>query len=215
MVVAFVSFGQGNVGQSIIEYNGQKYPCYVVEFNLSPEVTEQTIRDKIKSRGYNPKETKGFLVYRAIRLPLLDSLEDKDVFIKVDKKSRSEKDKSVVYLIATKPGEIPEEKVKDTDKNAAANIALVSGGALVLSGFGGDVDMAAYHVALSIQEDEVKKADKKMKDLQEDQTKLEKKIKDMQDDLEVNKKDQVKQQEEITKHKQILEEKKGKKPAGN
>src|SRR4051812_8595349 len=88
MGLAFVSSGQSSVGQSIIEYNGQKYPCYVVEFNLNAEMTEETIKDKIKSRGYKPKENKGFLVYRSIRLPLLDSLEDKDVFIKVEKKSR-------------------------------------------------------------------------------------------------------------------------------
>ncbi|HSV11026.1 MAG TPA: hypothetical protein VLI68_09670 [Hanamia sp.] len=54
--------------QTTVEYNGQKYPCYLVEYNLPPDETENVIKNKLKSEGYNAEKSKGFLVYRNVRL---------------------------------------------------------------------------------------------------------------------------------------------------
>ena len=50
--------------QTTVEYNGQKYPCYITEYDLSPDETQNVIQQKLKSQGYNADESQGFLVYR-------------------------------------------------------------------------------------------------------------------------------------------------------
>jgi hypothetical protein len=196
--------------QTTVEYNGQKYPCYITEYNLPPDETKNVIVNKLKSEGYNADKSKGFLVYRNIRLKDLNPDESQDVFFKIERKSRKEKDKSIVTMITAKAGLIPEDKVKGA--KMVADIEPSANSVEFIKSFQNDINMATYNLAVSNQEDEVAKAEKKFKNLQDDQVKLEKKIKDYQDDLAKNKADQVKQTNEIAKQKSILDEKKAAKP---
>ena len=113
-------------------------------------------------------------------------------------------------MITAKAGLIPEDKVKGS--KMVADIEPSSNSVSFINSFQSAVDLQAYQLAVSTQEDEVAKAEKKLKSLQDDQIKLEKKIKDYQSDLEVNKKDQEKQVDEIANQKSILEKKKNEKP---
>ena len=188
------------------EYNGQKYPCYVMEYNLPPGATEDVITSEMKKQGYNASKSKGYLVYRNVRLANLNNNAPQDVFFKIDRKSRKEDDKTLVTLISAKPGEIPEGKVKGA--KTVADISTSTDSELFLTSFQGGIQESSHNLAVKNQTDEVAKAEKKMEQLQKDQVKLEKKIKDLQDDLQSNLKDQEKQTEEITKQKTILEQKK-------
>ena len=188
------------------EYNGQKYPCYVMEYNLPPGATEDVITSEMKKQGYNASKSKGYLVYRNVRLANLNNNAPQDVFFKIDRKSRKEDDKTLVTLISAKPGEIPEGKVKGA--KTVADISTSTDSELFLTTFQGGIQESSHNLAVKNQTDEVAKAEKKMEQLQKDQVKLEKKIKDLQDDLQSNLKDQEKQTEEITKQKTILEQKK-------
>lgn len=192
------------------EYNGQKYPCYIVEYNLSPEETENVIKEKLKAQGYNASKSKGYMVYRNVKLKDLDSENAQDVLFKVERKSRKEKDKSTVTVITAKAGLIPEDKVKGA--KMVADIELSANTDSFIEGFQSAIDQQAYQLAVSAQEDEVAKAEKKLKSLQDEQLKLEKKIKDYQADLEANKKDQDKQEAEVANQKSILDKKKSEKP---
>ena len=196
--------------RTTVEYNGQKYPCYITEYNLPPEQTKDVIVNKLKSEGYNADKSKGFLVYRNTRLKDLNTEEPQDVLFKIERKSRKEKDKSIVTMIATKAGSIPEDKVKGS--KSVADIELSENSIPFINSFQSDINMSAYNLAVSNQEDEVANAEKKLKNLQDDQAKLEKKIKNLQDDLAKNKTDQQNQTEEIAKQKTILEQKKAAKP---
>ena len=192
------------------EYNGQKYPCYLIEYNLPPEEAENVIKEKLRAQGYNASKSKGYLVYRNVKLNDLDSDNAQDILFNVERKSRKEKDKSIVTMITAKAGLIPEDKVKGS--KMVADIEPSSNSVSFINSFQSAVDLQAYQLAVSTQEDEVAKAEKKLKNLQDDQIKLEKKIKDYQSDLEVNKKDQEKQVDEIANQKSILEKKKNEKP---
>lgn len=196
--------------KSTVEYNGQKYPCYVVEFNLPPDNTENIIKNKLKEEGYTADKSKGFLVYRNVKLKNLDPIDPQDVLLKIERKSRKEKDQSLVTIITAKPGEIPEDKVKGA--KTVADVTMSPNSVSFLNSFQGDFNLKAYDLAVAAQTDEVAKAEKKLDDLRKDQSKIEKKIKDYQDDLAVNKKNQDKQVEEITKQKKLLQEKIAQKP---
>ncbi len=196
--------------KSNVEYNGQKYPCYVLEFNLPPDNTEDIIKNKLKSEGYSAEKSKGFLVYRNVKLKNLDPVDAQDVFIKVERKSRKEKDQSLVTIITAKPGEVPDGKVKGS--KIVADVTMSPSTISFMNSFQGDFNLEAYNLAVAAQTDEVAKAEKKLDDLRKEQSKIEKKIKDYQDDLSVNKKDQEKQVDEIAKQKKLLEEKVAQKP---
>jgi hypothetical protein len=192
------------------EYNGQKYPCYIMEYNLPPDETTDVIVNKLKSEGYNAAKSKGYLVYRNARLKDLNSDEPQDVLFKVERKSRKEKDKSIVTMITAKAGVIPEDKVKGAKTVAAIEPSANS--VTFLNSFQSNINQSAYNLAVSNQQDVVDKAEKKLKNLKDDQSKLEKKIKDLQEDLAKNKKDQQNQADEIAKQKTILEQKIAAKP---
>lgn len=192
------------------EYNGQKYPCYIMEYNLPPDATQDVIVNKLKSEGYSADKSKGYLVYRNTRLKDLDPDEPQDVLFKIDRKSRKDKDKSIVTMITAKSGVIPEDKVKGAKTVAAIEPSANS--IAFLNSFQSNINLSAYNLAVSNQQDVVDKAEKKLKSLQDDQSKLEKKIKNLQDDLSKNKTDQQNQNDEISKQKSVLEQKRASKP---
>lgn len=167
------------------EYNGQKYPSYIMQYNLPPDETKDVIVNKLKSEGYSASKSKGYLVYRNTRLKDLNADEPQDVLFKIERKSRKEKDKSIVTMIATKAGAIPEDKVKGAKSVAAIEPSANS--VAFMNSFQGNINLSAYNLAITNQQDEVDKAEKKLKSLQEDQSKMEKKIKSLQDDLAKNK----------------------------
>lgn len=192
------------------EYNGQKYPGYLMQYNLPPDETKDVIVNKLKSEGYSASKSKGYLVYRNTRLKDLNPDEAQDVLFKIERKSRKEKDKSIVTMIAAKAGAIPEDKVKGAKSVAAIEPSANS--VAFMNSFQGNINLSAYNLSVSNQQDVVDKAEKKLKSLQDDQSKMEKKIKSLQDDLSKNKNDQQKQTEEIAKQKSILDQKRAEKP---
>ena len=196
---------------STAEYNGQKYPCYITEYNLPPDETKNVIVEKLRAEGYNADKSKGYLVYRNVKLQELDSAQAQDVFFKIDRKSRKEKDKSLVTMITAKAGLIPEDKVKGAKD--VANIESSPNVIPFINSFQSGINLQAYNLAVSDQQDVVGKAEKKLKSLQDDSVKIVKKINDYQNDLEVNKKNQQKQWDEIAKQKALLHDTKAKKPA--
>lgn len=204
------SLSAQETSQATVEYNGQKYPCTVIEYNLPPDETENVIKSKLKTEGYNADKSKGFLVYRNVKLKDLDPNEPQDVLIKVERKSRGEKDKSLVTLVTAKPGEIPEGKVKGA--KVVADITSSANSTSFLNSFQSDVTMKSYDLAVAAQTDELAKAEKKLDNLRKEQTKIERKIKEYQDDLAANKKSQDSQVEEVAKQKKILQEKTAAKP---
>lgn len=209
LLITVFAFAQSPM-KTTVEYNGQKYPCYITEYNLPPDETQNVIQQKLKSQGYNADKSKGFLVYRNVRLKDLNSDEAQDVLFKIERKSRKEKDKSLVTMIAAKSGLIPENKVKGA--TTVTNVEPSANSVSFIESFQSAMDLQQYNLEVVAQEDEVANAEKKLKNLQDAQVKLEKKIKDYRSDLEQNKKDQLKQTDEISTQKNLLDQKKTRKP---
>ena len=188
------------------EYNGQKYAAYQVSYNLPVEETEDVVKNKMKALGYQSQKSKGYLLYRNVKLNDLDASQHLDVLYKVERKSRKEKDQSIITMIAAPVGAIPSEKVKGA--KITANIERPARGAEFLGSFNSDIEKSAYNLELERQVNEVAKAEKSLEKLQKEQQKLEKKLQDLQDDLAKNKKDQEIQTEEVARQRKLLEEKK-------
>lgn len=197
-VLLISRFADAQSYESTVEHQKTKKPTAVIELPYPPGVVEDAIKDKMKRMGYSGKESKGFLTFKGVK----DSLgKERDYIIKVERKSRKEKDESVVYLLGEGP-----------------NVDMLK------TGLGSDIEhlkkelnnmhphIEAYSLDVDIvnQEETVKKAEKKYDYLLDDQKDLEKKLKRLMDDIEQNKKDQEKQKAEIENQKKILETLKGK-----
>lgn len=194
-----------------IEFNGGKYQGHIIEFNSPEDLVEESIKDQFNSQGVKPKSIKDFMVYRNVKIASIDPVNTIDAFIKVERKSKKEKEQTLVYLIATKPGEISDSKTKAGSEAVGLGITGAFAGGAFLTGLHPSVEEKKHQRRVSEKEEEISKAEKKLRNLQDDQSSLEKKIKQYQKELEENKKEQEAQSAALGNHKKILDALNGKK----
>src|SRR5690606_22007649 len=92
------------VGEAVVEFNKAKRTVKSMEIGDAPEIVEQAIKSKMLKSGYKPKESKGWMIFKDIDDPEISN-EPSDLYIKVERKSRKEKETSLVYFFASKPGD--------------------------------------------------------------------------------------------------------------
>jgi hypothetical protein len=192
--------------ESSISYNKKKQKAIVLECGYPEEAAENAIIEKLKGLGNKSREEKGmfngdkgFIVFRNAYVTDISD-KDMDFIVKVERKSRKEKDMTNVYLVITKNGE---DMLASSDTYAEHAKEF-------LNKLLPDIEVANLELNIKSQEDEVTKAEKKFKDLQDEQSSMEKKIKDLQDDLKKNAKTQEEQQKEIGNQRGLLDVLKGK-----
>jgi hypothetical protein len=195
---------QTSATEGKIEYKKGEKPAAVIELPYSPEVVEGAIKDYLSLKGLKLDRSKGFQVYRGARLDESDELSD--LHFKVEKKSKKEKDVSVVYLMVGKPDE-------DLSLRSLDDRYKVDAGINFLNNIVPSVESYSLNVDIDNQEDDVKKAERKLKELEDEQEDIEKKIKNLQQRLEENREDQRKQADEVSKKKIEYETLKARKKA--
>lgn len=194
--IAYSTTTSAQVSEAVVEFNKTKRTVKSMEINDAPDVVEQAIKNTMLKSGYKPKESKGWLEFKGVDDRSITS-ERSDFYVKVERKSRKDKETSLVYFFASKPGD-------------QATPVPFEGNMLSGDGFYSNV---VSHTAverlerdIKAQEDITKKAQKKYDDLVKDQASLEKKIKGLQEDLEDNKKKQEAQVREVENHRKILDQ---------
>lgn len=179
-----------------LEWQKKKIPAMITEVPYPASVTEDAIRQKFSQMGYSAKESKGVYTYKAIRIPEISD-ETFDALLRVERKSRKEKDESNVYFILSRGYE---NYVKGTDD--AAFIAKIRQYCL---NFIPLAEAQSLEVEIKDQEDKVKTTEKKLKDYEDESGSLEKRMKKLQDDIEENKKNIEKQKGEVENQKKALD----------
>lgn len=183
-------------------YNKKKQQAITIDYGYPQEAVQNAIVEKIQSMGYKARQEKGlfnsdkgFIVFKNA---LLSDISDEtlDYIVKIERKSRKEKDETTLYLL-----------LNDAQKNTLENISPVTVGRAksFLNNMLPDIEAANLELQITAQEDIVVKAEKKYKDLTDDQASMEKKIKQLQDDLKKNASDQASQQRDIEAQKKALE----------
>jgi hypothetical protein len=200
LLVLQVSFAQ-NFEQ--IEWQGKKVPAIAVDIYQNEAVTEVAIKEYFEKLGYNAKSAKGIYAYKGIRLKDIDTKTNYDVLIKVDRKSRLEKDASVVYM----------SMAKDYDNyiRSSSDDETVENLRKFVSNFQNLANEKALENEIKSQEEKTKSAEKKLVALKEEKTSIETKIKKLEEKKEENIKEIEKQEQEVenqTKALKILLEKK-------
>ncbi len=197
-VVVFISVqAMAQSRQGTVEYDKTVVPCYIMDLPFAPGVAEDAIKERFKKMGLPSKEKKGFLEYRNVVIPEI-SATPIDAMIKVDKKSRKEKDASTVYMIVNPVG-------VSSNTTTTGTVADIGAGTDVfLNSLKTNTEDLSLELEIKKQDDEVKKAEKKYKNLVEDGDDMQKKLKKLQDDIVENTKKQQDQTAEVQKQKEAL-----------
>ena len=203
LLMTLISFGQSY--EATIQYDKKKQQAIAIDFVYQPQAVENAIVQKLAKMGYKAKEEKGilnrdkgFLVYKNIFIT--DIMSDRmDYLIKVERKSRKEADESIMYLVMMKD-----------DKNALGIMDATDVGRAksFLNNLLPEVEAADLELQIIAQQEVVAKAEKKLRDLKEEQTSLERKIAD-------NKTNQDNTQKDIESQKQALGVLEGKRRTSN
>jgi hypothetical protein len=199
-----------------VKYDKENKQGLMLYLPYSQEVAEGTILSKLKEIGYEPQskgslfwknsKVNGFYVFKGVTLRG-DSPQVVDLYFKVERRGSKKDNQSVMYLLTSKGAENFVSDASDaTAYSAAQNF---------LNGF--TTETASYKHTLDIQaqEETVKKAEKKLSDLQDEERDLNKKITKLQEDLRKNKESQVTQQATIEAEKRKLDDLKGVKTTGS
>lgn len=190
-----------------IKFNKVDQQGLMLYLPYSQEVAEGTILTKLKEIGFEPeakgslfwKQNKvdGFYAFKGVALKG-DKSEVVDLYFKVDRRGTKKDNQSVMYLLTSKGA--------DNFVTASSDAAIHTAAQKFLNGFVSETATYKHSLDVTAQETTVKKAEKKLADLQDEESDLNKKIARLQDDLKKNKEAQATQQTTIEAERKKLEE---------
>jgi hypothetical protein len=188
--------------EGTVDYQKTRQHAAIIELPYSTEVLEGAFKDIFSKQGAKKSESKGFQVFRSARLEEGSSNPLYDLYFKIDRKSRKEKDISIVYLTVAHPGEniavrLADDRYGQDDAKAFLNMVTPK--------------VEAYNLELQInaQEEEIKKADKKYNSLVADSIDFQKKKLTLEEKIAANSKSQEEQRKETARQREISEALKG------
>ena len=179
-----------------LEWQKKKISAIITEVPHSASVTGDAIRQKLTQLGYNAKDSKGVYVYKGIRI-LEISNETFDVLLKVERKSRKEKDESNVYFAISRGYENYINSNDDADLIVKIKKYCLN--------FLPWAEAQALEVEIKDQEDKVKSVEKKLKDYNDESESMVKRKKKLEDDMEENRNNIEKQKTEVENQKKALD----------
>jgi hypothetical protein len=171
------------------------------EMPYPPEIVENAIQDRMAAKGSRPEKMRGYTLYRGVDVKQLG--ERADLYFKVERKSRKDKNASVITVFAVKANENAATSDTDTEKLEDSKEVLMS---LVPV-----IESKDMETNIANQEAQIRDAEKKLKRMQDDQAEYEEKMKGLQNKLDENRKNQELQTVEIEKMKTFLDAMKDKK----
>ncbi len=181
---------------SAADYNKVLQPAVEIEIPFNEKTVMKTIVDNIEKRGYRGKDSKGYTVFKGVLIPEIGPAAY-DLYFKTDRKSRKEKDITILTMLISSGferfiGDTTDSKVIDNAK-AFLNKQVDA--------------VIAYDLELQVkeQDDVAAKADKKYNNLVEDGNDLAKKKEKLEKDIAENIQKQAEQKAEAEKQRQILE----------
>jgi hypothetical protein len=177
--------------ESKVDYNRTQQAAVVSEYNYPEQIVEKTLRDKLEHMGYKIRSSRGFLVISNATLSNISSKPMEYAF-KVDRKSKKEKDVAVLSAVMIENG------VNATAENTAGLKSFLTD--LIPS-----IEAVNVDFMVNEQYNAVVKSQKKLKNLQDDQSSMERKVRNLQDDLKKNAREQDDLQKQITKQQEVLD----------
>lgn len=177
---AFLLMGAGAFAQTdpiegTIEYQKGVKRAAVIELPFAPDIVEGALKQHLAKSGVKEERLKGMQVFKNARLTPTDG-EAADLYFKVEKKSRRDDNTSVVYLIMGRPNE-------NVALRTADDAYRIQDAKAFLGTFRPQAESFELERNITRNEDNIKKSEKRMNDLQDDRKKLEKKIQEQEQEM--------------------------------
>lgn len=179
------------------EYNKTMQPAITLDIPFPDKTVQAAMEDRMLKLGYKGKSNKGYIVFKAVRLPELGP-DTYDLYFDAARKSRREKEMTVVTLLISSGYE---KFIGDT-----TNLQVVNNAKQWLNSFPEAVVAYDLEVQISDQESAWKKAEKKSASLIDDGADLQKKLVKLQKEIEENTAQQAAQRTEVERQLQVLEQ---------
>jgi hypothetical protein len=206
VVIITMAKAQPQAFEATTDFQKTTQPAAVIELPYTESIVEKAVSDYMNRKGMKGNDSKGFKVFRNYKLRE-DQDHMSDLYFKIERKSRKEKDITVLSLVVGKTSE-------DIKTRVSPDNSTLDGAKELLNDMVGSIDAYNLEVQIKDQEETVKKSQRKYDGLVDDQKDYEKKIRNLQDKLEENKKDQQKQQDEVKKQQGLLETLRSKRKSG-
>lgn len=180
-----------------VEHSNGNKAAAVIELPYPEDEVTDMLSDAMAARGVKGDKSKGFVIYRNVRLNDNDA-DLSDLHFKVERKSRKEKDITNVYLLIGKPSE-------NVGLRSATDYHKIEEAKSFLNGM--VPKMEAHHLEVQIREQEatVIKAEKKFQSLVEDSVSYVEKIRALEQKMNTNRTDRASQDVEVKKQRTTLE----------
>ena len=195
ILVSLLSFGQAKSVQGIAEYQKSKLPAAVIELPYAPSTIEAAVEEHFSKKGQKSSNSKDYKVYRNVDIGGGDRY---DAYLKVERKSRKEKEAAVVYMVVTRPNELITAK-------SGSDQAGVSEAREFLNNLVTDVEEYQLNLDIAAQEEQIRKVEKKYNSLLSDSTDLYKRKAQLEEKIVENSQSLQAQQAELEKERQALE----------
>ncbi|RYF94946.1 MAG: hypothetical protein EOO02_23415 [Chitinophagaceae bacterium] len=168
--------------ESQVTYDKKKQKAISIDYAYSQEAVQNAIVQKIEKMGFIGKEEKGvfnkdkgYIIFKDAAITDV-SEERMDYIIKVDRKSRKDKDETTLYFLIQKNGEDAIQNTLSANDIGQAKAFLYN----LLP----EIEEANLEIQIKSQDEAVVKSEKKFKDLQDQKADLEKKLQKNAEDIE-------------------------------
>ena len=179
-----------------VEYQKMSRDAIANEIPFTQDIILEAILDTMQKMGYKGKDSKGFTVYIGVKLAAFGN-DAYDLYFSAEKKSRKEKDVSMVTMMVSKGNGNFVTEITDP--------TLIQNAKIYLNNLQTIIALYDLQKKISEQEAVVSNATKKAAGLNDDANDLQKKKKKIEKEIEDNIKDRANQQAELEKQKQMLE----------
>ena len=190
---------------SPITINKKMQPGLILHLPNKTDIAEGTILEKLEATGYKPETTgslfwkknkqDGFYVFSGVQLPALNN-QKLDIYFRVEK-DKVAKGSSIMYMLVSKG--------YDNFVSPESDSVTFQAATTFLNGFVAGNASFSLQKEIEAQEKIVLQAEKKLKNLQDDEKDLVKKAEQIQGDIQRNRSDKELQSKEIANQKMALQ----------
>jgi hypothetical protein len=180
----------------LVDYQKASRQAVLGELSYPDNEIVSALQDTMARLGFKPKSSKGFMLFKAATLSAFGN-EAFDIYFSVDRKSRKEKEISVITMMLSRGG--------DNFITQGTDAGVIENAKIFLNGFINSMYSYDLEQQISAQQDVTDKAEKKARNLAEDADDLQKKFKKLEKEIDENAKDQVQQKGEVEKQRQELD----------
>jgi len=197
LIVSISILSNAQAYEGAVEYQKQLQPAAVIDLPYPPSVVNAAMDSYLSKKGKSKgNDIKGFTTYRNTQ-PLQNDSVNADLYFKTERKSRKEKEVTVVSLLLTPADDVQTNagNLHYLDMNDAKD--YLNGLAVAIDAYNLELTIKDQNHAVIIAETKYKILTSEGSDLENKRSAIEKKIAD-------NKNDQQQQLKEIENQKQKL-----------